>query len=247
MDNNSNHIMARHIKFWYLCALWAWPPKLGILQTFYSLFLLSLVLFVVVCISMYLFVADNFFDFAKALNPVLISAPCIIKAILFIINKHHVVDLLKIMNELNQISNSEEQEIMTRATKQSKFIFVAFGCVCYSYLILVSVAALVQPGRVLLFSALIPFRWQQSDFLYYTVAIIPQMAAVLVVVTFLTTLDTYGPTFYLNICAYFNIFGLRLSKLGHSEELEHLTKNEYFQRNEEKLRNCIIYYNLCLK
>lgn len=240
-----DHIMARHLTFWKICAMWPWEEKLRVWQRVYFLFLCFLVLFVVLSIFMYLFIADNIFDFARALNPVLISVPCIIKAILFVVHKQHVIDLLDLMNQLDNTTNTEEQQIITRATKQSKYMFLIFGFVCYSYLTLVSVTALLRTERVLLFPAVIPFHWQQSTMQYYIIAIVPQMAAVLVVLTCLTTLDTYGPTFYLKLCAYFNLLGLRLSKLGHCKD--GLRKHNYSGKNQESLRDCIIYYNLCLK
>lgn len=168
----------------------------------------------------------------------LIKARCIMQ------NQQLCEKLMQLMNTLEKDIDGDEELYIWRARQNAKKAFVSLGGSALICGILFGLYAAVQPENSLIWPSVYPFDWQQNKRIYWAVLVL-QFCYTMFYELLMTTSNTYGPSMFMLLTAYFEVLGLRLSRLGRSR-----VADEAYHDNdisEKELISCIKYHNLCFK
>lgn len=246
--------MGNHVFVWKICGLWSYSEQ-SRLYTVYKMFCWIIFYFMPpFLMSAKVPLAENVFQIIDIIF-FLPTALGGLKGYLIIKNRQRIFNLFKALDELDEANllNEEYKQVIKKTTINIRRLAWLPRMLYCSTATVMGFVPLFDSKPTLIWQIWFPFDYESNVYVYRTLHLF-QWVATIYFATLNTSLDIFGGNCYSLIAGHLKILGLRLSRLGETNELikkqpfrNAAMKSNALNENEGELIKCIKSHLLILK
>lgn len=253
-QSHSLEILNAHRIIWRFCGMWSrQDDSLAYRVYCCGIFILTSVVFNA---SMVLNLVQHHSknEVMACLLPATTTILTSLKIAFFLANRCNYIRLFQAIERLEtfcDLDSMRAQSVLARAATNCRYLLIVFSITSLSAISFSASIAVFSKDRVLMWPSWYPVDWMGNAKWYYGVLGFQYASNMFLGVAYIS-LTILGPVLYMILTAHLEILGKRLESIGSTPEemyanVQSIGKPIDKQANEESLRVCVRWHNLCVR